>query len=99
MMIDYRKQGKTQITSEILDEAPKDFNGTVATHSENHPFEVNKKRKKLYKNEKEIFHHLVEKSIFLTSHARHNIQTTVVFLCMRVKSPYQDGWNTLGRIL
>ena len=69
------------------------------TPSENHLFEVNEKRKKLDDNEREIFHHFVAKALFLTNHPRRDLQTTVAFLCMRVKSPGQDDRNKLVRMI
>ena len=41
----------------------------------------------------------MEKALFLTNRARRNIQTTVAFLCTRVKSPDQDNWKKLGRMI
>ena len=104
MPINYIKQLKAQISTlkyicKILDEAPKIFNSTYVTPEENHLFEVNKKGNKLDENEREISHHFVEKVLFLTNRARQDIKNTVLFLCTRVKSPDQDNWKKLGRMI
>ena len=50
-------------------------------------------------SKKDVLHHFVAKSLFLINRARHDINTTVAFLCMRVKSPYQYKWKKLGRMI
>ena len=98
MKIDYGKQGKVQISvlkyiGKILDEAPKDFNGAAVTPSANYLFNVKEKGNKLDYKEREIFHHFVAKVLFLKNHVRRDIQTTIAFLCTRVKSSDQYNWE------
>ena len=46
-----------------------------------------------------MFHHNVAKLLFICNPARHDIQTPVAFLTMRVKKPDEDDWGKLKRVL
>jgi hypothetical protein len=45
------------------------------------------------------FHHTVAQLLFMSTQARQDIQTTVVFLTTRVKPPDEDDWGKLKRVL
>jgi hypothetical protein len=45
------------------------------------------------------FHHAVAQRFFATARARKDIQHTVAFLTTRVKSPDEDDWTKLKRLL
>ena len=45
------------------------------------------------------FHHAVAQLLFMATKARRDIQTAVAFLTMGVKSPDEDDWGKLKRML
>lgn len=45
------------------------------------------------------FHHTVAQLLFMSARARRDIQTAVAFLTTRVKSPDEDDWGKLKRVL
>jgi hypothetical protein len=45
------------------------------------------------------FHHTVAQLLFMSTRARQDMQMTVAFLMMRVKSPDKDDWGKLKRVL
>ena len=53
-----------------------------------------KQRKKLNKQQAEIFHTTVAKGLFLAKRARPDIQTTIAYLCTRVKEPDEGDWES-----
>ena len=84
---------------EMLQELPKDMDGTAATPAAKHLFEVNEECKKLPEKQAMMFHHYVAKLLFLCKRARPDIQTAVAFLSTRVKGPDEDDWKKLGRVM
>jgi hypothetical protein len=57
------------------------------------------KSKKLSEKEKEIFHRIVAKGLFLSKRARPDILPIVSVLCTQVKSPGKRDWARLIRLL
>ncbi|MGC9193777.1 MAG: Ty1/Copia family ribonuclease HI [Thermoplasmata archaeon] len=54
---------------------------------------------KLDKDKAELFHTFVAKGLFACKQARPDIHTAIALLCTRVKSPNQDDWNKLVRLI
>jgi hypothetical protein len=54
---------------------------------------------KLNKEQQELFHTFVAKGLFACKRARPDLHTAIATLCTRVKSPNQDDWNKLMRLL
>ncbi|MGC8532992.1 MAG: hypothetical protein ACP5M1_13235, partial [Acidiphilium sp.] len=54
---------------------------------------------KLDKDKAELFHTFVAKGLFACKRARPDIHTAIALLCTRVKSPNQDDWNKLIRLI
>jgi hypothetical protein len=70
------------------------------TPAANHLFVVNNTDpKKLEPKLAEMFHHNVAKLLFLCKRARPDIQTSVAFLCTRVKDPDLDDYRKLTRTM
>ncbi len=44
-------------------------------------------------------HHTMVQLLLMATRARHNIQTAVAFLTMWMKSPDEDNWRKLKRVL
>jgi hypothetical protein len=106
MTLDFRESGKVKITmldyiKQMLDDLPDDpaMRGSAPTPAANHLFQVRDNEKKLDKKEAEIFHHNVAKLLFLYQRARPDLKTAVSFLCTRVKSPDEDDWKKLARVM
>jgi hypothetical protein len=105
MVIDFNTKGKVKITMKqyiesMLDELPSDMDGEAGTAAANHLFEVNMKNPiKLGEEKAEMFHHNTAKLLFLCKRARPDIQTSIAFLCTRVKSPDEDDYKKLTRVM
>ena len=105
MVLDYTIDGKIQIkmndyVATVLEEAPLDMKGESATPAAAHLFEVNQTNATLLDAETaDEFHHIVAKLLFLCKRARPDIQTSVSFLCTRVKAPDTDDYKKLARVI
>ena len=83
----------------LLDEAPESFNGTASTPAAKCLFEVNEQGVKLDEARALKFHNMVAKTLFLCKRARPDLQLVVGFLITRVKSPDEDDWKKLRRMI
>ena len=104
MTISYDIPGKVQISMKdyiknMLDELPTDMSGESVTPAGNHLFQVNAQGTKLDEETAILFHHNTAKLLFLCKRACPDVQPPVVFLCTRVKSPDQDGYKKLARVM
>ena len=106
MMLDFSVKGKAQIQmydyiDEMLSKLPNDsmMRGTVTSPAASHLFQVSKGATKLDEEAAQEFHHNVAKLLFLCKRARPDIQTAVAFLTTRVKSPDEDDYKKLGRVM
>jgi hypothetical protein len=104
MTLDYSTPGQVSIrmddyVRDLLEEAPKDMDGTAATPAAKHLFTVNADPEYLDDATSELFHHMTAKLLFLCKRARPNIQTAVAFLTTRVKRPDKDNYKILGRVI
>ena len=105
MAIDYTIPGKVKITmldfvQGVLDECPEDLmKGPSSTHAANHLFNVDPESKNLGNEKASRFHHLTAKLLYLSKHARPDLQTAVSFLTTRVCELDEDDYKKLGRCL
>jgi len=104
MKIDYRRKGKVTFSMEnyikqLLEEAPYDMTGTAKTPAACHLFNTNDGAIKLDETKAQLFHHMVAKLLYLCRRTRQDIQTAVAFLCTRVKSPDEDDYKKLTRVI
>ena len=58
-----------------------------------------KEARRLNEEQALAFHHTVAQLLFMATRARRDIQTAVAFLTTRVKSPDEDDWGKLKRVL
>jgi hypothetical protein len=66
----------------------------------NHLFTVNEVNSiKMNDENATKFHHIVAQLLFLCMRAQPNIQTSVSFLCRRVKIPDKDDYKKLGMVI
>ena len=72
----------------------------AATPAPEHLFKVRTSGvKKLLEKHATIFHNIIAKSLFLCKRSRGDLQTTIAFLCTRIKGPDEDDWKKLLRLL
>jgi hypothetical protein len=106
MQLEYTNEGKClmmmeKYTGDIIDEFPEVIDGTAATPASDHLFKVrdNESAKTLPEEQASAFHCTVAQLLFLSGRARRDIQTAVAFLTTRVKSPDEDDWGKVKRVL
>jgi hypothetical protein len=104
MTLDYTEKGKVKIkmldyVTKMLDELPEEMNGEAPTPAANHLFSVNEDQTKVDEKKAQFFHTYVAKTLFLCKRARPDLQTTVAFLCTRVKACDEDDYKKLKRML
>ena len=105
MLIDYSGGGKVQFMMtdyiyELLDELPAELrSGEAATPAADHLFSVSENGVQLNGEKSTLFHKITAKLLFLSKRARPDIQLAVAFLCTRVKSPDEDDWKKLHRLI
>lgn len=92
MTIDYSVKGEAKITmydyiKKMLNELPEKMKGEKATAAPLHLFKIDDDGPKLDKEDKELFHHVTAKCLYLGKRARPDLQTATSFGCTRVKDP------------
>ena len=81
----------------LLQEIPEDLeHGPAITPAGQHLFLVNQTRIPLPEVNREIFHHLVAKLLYLCKQIRPDLQTAVAFLSTHEQHPDEDDWKKLG---
>ena len=87
----------------VIEECPETIVGRAATPAHDKLFKVevrsDEDAKKLDEEQALAFHHTVAQLLFMATRARRDIQTAVAFLTTRVKSPDEDNWGKLKRVL
>jgi len=78
----------------MLTELPLDMNGFAKTPAMSNLFNEKKDATKLPKTTAQLFHHLVDKLLYLSRRMRQDIQTGVAFLCTRVQSTDKELLKT-----
>jgi hypothetical protein len=104
MTLDYTKEGKVKIlmldyVMKMLTDLPAEMDGEAATPAANHLFDVDEDSPRVCEEKAQFFHTYVAKALFLCKRARPDLQTTVAFLCTRVKSCNEDDYKKLTRML
>ena len=95
MTIDYSSPGKVIFSmidyiEKMLDNIPEDMKGESATPAAHHLFDIAEYATKIYQADAYLFHHFVEKLLYLSKRARPDIQLAVSFLCTRVRGTDTD---------
>jgi len=92
-MIDYLKN--------VINDFPELIKGRAATPAHDKLFVIRDENEARKLNEEQAlaFHHTVAQLLFMATRARRDIQTAVAFLTTRVKSPDEDDWGKLKRVL
>jgi hypothetical protein len=106
MTFDYSKKGTIQVAMvEYVENMLKDFprklgaNKVSTTPATDKLFNVDEDSPKLDKTSAEEFHMTVAKGLFACKRARPDIQPAIAFLCTRVKSPTEQDWDKLIKLM
>jgi hypothetical protein len=106
MTLDFTNKGEVKVTmidylKGVINDFPEIITGTAITPATANLFEVRPdiERKVIGEEQARAFHHSVAQLLFATTRARKDIQHTVAFLTTRVKSPDEDDWMKLKRLL
>jgi hypothetical protein len=106
MTLDFTNKGEVKVTmidylKGVINNFPKIITGTATTPATTNLFDVRPEdeRKVLGEEQARAFHHSVAQLLFATTRARKDIQHTVAFLTTLVKSPDEDDWMKLKRLL
>lgn len=105
MKIDFSKRDTVQFDmipyiDKIIGDFPERITGHTSSPAADHLFKVRHitETELLPEEQATAFHHTTAQLLFL-SRVRRDIQTTVAFLTTRVKSPDEDDWGKLKRVL
>jgi hypothetical protein len=90
-----------QYLKNIIAELPEVIQGKAAMPAAYHLFQIKDKKEAqpLPEEQALAFHHTVAQLLFMVMRARWDVQTTVAFLTKRIKSPDEDDWGKLKRVL
>jgi hypothetical protein len=85
----------------VIAEFPELITGKAATPATEHLFTVRDEMEARPLKEKRAlaFHHTVAQLLFMATRTRCDIQTAVAFLTLQVKTPDEDDWGKLKRVL
>lgn len=102
MELDLTEKKKVKVSMKsLVEETLKEFEieGTSPLPAPSHLFMVSEGRRQLAKKEKEIFHSIVAKLLYLAKHGRPDLLTAVSFLTTRVQDPDEDDLKKLERLI
>ena len=105
MTINYSFQGKvkfimTDFVDGIIGETPPELlKVELQMPAALDLFKVNQEAEKLKKEQREQFHHLMAKHLYLTKQSWPDVMVATTFLTTRVQSPDYDDWKKLGRVI
>ena len=93
--------GMSKYIKKIYKDFPEEIKSAKGTPVAKHLFNVREDNlDKMIPNEQEqAFHHTTAQLLFLCTHAQPDIKTAVSFLCTRYKTPDEDNWGKLKRVL
>ena len=105
IIIDYLIAGKVVLTmfdylEDVIVEAADDLK-TSRSHylGDDQLFKVDDDSLRLLQKDADIFHRHVARLLFASKRAMPSIQVCVAFLCTRVKSPTEQDYKKIGRVI
>ena len=104
MDIEFCDNGSLKIdTSAYVREAIEDFGEDVrkkvSSPAAHGLFQVDSESSPLSKEKSDVFHSVVAKLLWVMKRGRPDIETTIAFLCTRVKGPTYQDWCKLRRLI
>ena len=85
--------------TKLVDKLPYDVSKVVPTPAVENVFQVDEASPLLDQEHAELFHTFVAKALFACKRSRCNLQVAVAMLCTCVKSPMEEDWKKLFRML
>jgi hypothetical protein len=73
--------------------------GTKTSAAPENLFKIDEDCEKLAPKKKEVFHHLVAKTLYVTKRARPDTCTAVAYLKTRVREPDKDDWTKMVHMM
>ena len=103
MTLDYSTSKKLKLSmkdyiEKMIKEFPETLKESYCPWNEN-LFKLNEDAERLSKDKSEVFHKFVAKGLFASKRARPDILPAITFLCTRVKSPNENDWMKLRRLM
>jgi hypothetical protein len=85
----------------VIEDFPEVFTGLSETPAAKNLFEVRPDKCGIFLDEEraQSLHYVIVKLLFSSSRSRKDIQTVVAFLTTIVKSPGEDDWGKVKRVL
>jgi hypothetical protein len=106
MILDYSTKGKVMVNmiayiKNIITDFPEEIIAVQTTPAADHLFTVSDSAEgqPLPEGQACTFHHVTAQLLFLSTRACHSIQLVMAFLTTRVKSPDEDVWAKVKRLL
>ena len=107
MTLDYTTRGRVKVTmldhvNDIIvafEKAEPDSGGVKSSAAPENLFKIDEDCEKLAPKKKEVFHHLVAKTLCVTKRARPDTCTAVAFLTTRVRAPDKDDWTKMVHMM
>jgi hypothetical protein len=104
MTLEFSVEGKVKVImkdyiQDMLDELPSDMDGESVTPAGEHLFTANENPVPLDEATAQMFRTNTAKLLFLSKRARPDVHPTVAYLTTRVKSPDEDDYKKLGRVM
>jgi hypothetical protein len=104
MTLDCTEKAKVKIkmtdsVAKMLKDLPEEFDGKAATPAGDDLFKIDEDSPKVDEKRAQLFHTHTAKTLFICKRARPDLQTTVSFLCKRVKDCWEDDYKKLKRML
>jgi hypothetical protein len=101
MNIDFSIKGEVRITmydyvEKLIRQLPSDMIGTKKTTAAEYLFRTDATGVLLNAADKEKFHNLTAKTLWLSQRGRPDLQLAAGFLCTRVREPNEHDWKKLG---
>jgi hypothetical protein len=104
--MEFNKDGTLEVLmitylKNVIEQFPEEISGRASSPVAEHLFVVRDKSEvRVLEEERALaFHPMVAQLLFMCTRARQDIQTAVAFLMTRVKSPDEDDWGKLKRVL
>ena len=104
MILDYGEKGSVKLdmqyyVANMIEQYKHPIDKKYKSPASENIFKINTKSEKLLKEGKEEFHTTVARALFVSKHARPDIQPTIAFLCTRVRKPMREDETKLHRLM
>jgi hypothetical protein len=104
MTLNYTEKGKVKIkmldsVAKMIEDLPAEVDGEAATPAGVDLFKVDENLPKVDEIRAQFYHTYTAKALFICKSARPDLQTSVSFLCQRVKDCHEDDYKKLKRML